>query len=177
MTSIMRFYMKLTPNGKYHIIYSKKSKTVCGKKYSEYLNSRIGNYCEILDTMLCKNCNKIFMNEKPIIQIKTLDSLYSEIIKFQPSIRKDWKEETPIYFSNALAGETGEICNLVKKLSGGGSKKMLKEQVLEKIKYEFGDVFAYLILLSENLGFTKEDFIKYSYEKHLIVKKRIMENE
>lgn len=65
-------------------------------------------------------------------------------------------------WSNALAGETGELCNAVKKFrrvedaiqghDGDTPQPITKEQAVRKIAKEIGDVFAYLDLTAQRFG-------------------------
>jgi len=64
-----------------------------------------------------------------------------------------------LYFTTALAGEVGELCNLVKKIErhkvGGpdiGHSAKLKDITPEKLRDEIGGIFIYLDLLAALLG-------------------------
>lgn len=56
----------------------------------------------------------------------------------------------------AVAGEAGEMCNVIKKLNrcrdGIAGNKETKEQLMEKLKREMGDVVIYLDLLAQTIG-------------------------
>lgn len=61
-------------------------------------------------------------------------------------------------WSNAMAGEAGEVCNAVKKLRRIETSLVQKagpqsrEEAIEKIASEIGDTFLYLDLLAQHLG-------------------------
>lgn len=54
-------------------------------------------------------------------------------------------------WSNALAGETGEVCNLIKKIERGDFQDD-PEKACVMLGEELGDVIAYAVLLSEHAG-------------------------
>jgi NTP pyrophosphatase (non-canonical NTP hydrolase) len=91
------------------------------------------------------------------------------------------------YYGLALAGEVGELCNLVKKqvrveMGGrdGGHSYAAKDITKEMIEDEFGGVMAYLILLAHDMGIdlgeaTIKTFNKVSKEigsKHFLRSER-----
>lgn len=57
-----------------------------------------------------------------------------------------------LFCSNALAGETGELCNYVKKLYRPVNKAMLKtltkNQLLDNISKELPDIIFYVVLIA-----------------------------
>jgi len=67
-----------------------------------------------------------------------------------------WREEELVYYSNALAGETGEFCNAVKKLAGGGTRGNRVSP--EDAAGELIDVWIYLGLAWMHMGRTPEQF-------------------
>lgn len=83
-------------------------------------------------------------------------SKWSEIIEFNDQYFPNWRKTHPVFYSNALAGETGEVCNLTKKLAGGGTKKNKVNP--SDVSEECVDVYIYLVLLLESSGFSKEQF-------------------
>lgn len=72
----------------------------------------------------------------------------------------DW---TPMEWGCALSGETGELCNFLKKLRRGD--KIPKKH----LAHEIGDIMTYLSLLADNLDIDLEGAI---IEKFNIVSKR-----
>jgi NTP pyrophosphatase (non-canonical NTP hydrolase) len=69
----------------------------------------------------------------------------------------------PCYWENALAGETGELCNLIKKLARDG------RFVEAEFEDEIADVFIYLALAAD---FFKIDLEAAVLKKIEIVKKK-----
>ncbi len=97
-------------------------------------------------------------------------TLWDEIITFNDSYFPEWKKQHPVFLSNALAGETGEVCEATKHQAGGGTKvKYIKN---DDILDELFDVFVYLTLLAEVMG-GKDRFITAGYEKLEILEKRM----
>jgi NTP pyrophosphatase (non-canonical NTP hydrolase) len=71
-------------------------------------------------------------------------------------------------WSNAMAGEAGELCNIIKKLRRdelgmNGNKMVPATKLLEKAAMEIGDTFIYLDLLASALGLSIEDCIIKSF--------------
>jgi len=72
---------------------------------------------------------------------------WDNIIKFNEKYFPGWRGIDEIYYSNALAGEVGEICNAVKHRAGGGTKE--KKVSTTELMDEIADTFIYLELLIE----------------------------
>ncbi len=83
---------------------------------------------------------------------------WNKVIEFNDIYFPGWrKNKEPIFFSNALAGEVGEVCGLVKRFYGGGTNNRtipLPSEMLE----EAVDVFIYLVLFCESLTCNELDF-------------------
>ena len=58
-----------------------------------------------------------------------------------------------------LPGETGEVCELIKKYFRDG---VLDKELLAK---ELGDVLAYLTLIADSFGFTLQEIAEINHEK------------
>jgi len=71
------------------------------------------------------------------------------------------------YLALALAGEVGELCNLIKKIARDGI-----EPNREEILSELGDILWYTSELARQFGFTLEEVAKYNLEK---LRKRYLE--
>jgi len=70
------------------------------------------------------------------------------------------------YWTTALAGEVGELCNMIKKMQrverggiDGGSSYTAKDITPEMLKEEIGGIAIYLDLLASLLGISLEDAI------------------
>jgi len=70
---------------------------------------------------------------------------------------------TPLAWGGALAGEVGELCNYLKKMSRGD--KIEKEA----LAHEIADIMTYLSLISDQLDIDMEEVI---VEKFNLVSKR-----
>ena len=61
----------------------------------------------------------------------------------------------------ALVGEVGEAANIVKKLNrvrdGVPGNKLTPDELRAQLRRELGDVFVYLVLMAQSLGFSIED--------------------
>ena len=72
---------------------------------------------------------------------------WNEIVTFQTKYFPKWRNLPAYYWSNALAGEVGEICNTVKHLVGGGTKAEDYIVTFDKLKEEIGDTLIYFVLI------------------------------
>ncbi len=95
---------------------------------------------------------------------KTIWTLLDDITKFNDEYFPNWRNQNPIYYSNAMAGETGEVCNLVKKYLGGGTNRN-HIPTKEEIVMEIIDSLIYGSLLSGTLGFSTNEFMEIGYKK------------
>lgn len=74
-------------------------------------------------------------------------------------------------WSNAMAGEAGEVCNAVKKYrrietdtqQANGPKT--PEEAVADIAKEIGDTYLYLDLLAQRLGINIEDAIRATFNR------------
>lgn len=66
------------------------------------------------------------------------------------------KEWSLAEWSNALAGEAGEVCNLTKKMARDDGTRNRKKD-LEELGKEIADVVCYASLLASACGFDLED--------------------
>lgn len=70
-----------------------------------------------------------------------------------------------IYPTIGLAGETGEVCEKVKKWIRDSDRKPLSQEQLDMFKKELGDVLWYLAVLAKDLGLSLDDIAKHNIEK------------
>jgi len=68
------------------------------------------------------------------------------------------------YLTIGLCGEIGEVCNEIKKLERDDNN-IMKENRLEKIKLELGDVLWYYIGICNKLNIDLDDIINLNYKK------------
>ena len=105
-----------------------------------------------------------------------MKEIWKEIIKFNDKCFPDWRKNRDlIYLSNALAGEVGEICNLVKKVYGGGTNK--KDVSFSELAFEGIDVFIYLVLFFEIMGYNNIAFESFFRSKLVTLYQRMTKKE
>lgn len=75
-----------------------------------------------------------------------------------------YQVEAVIYCSLGLAGESGEVVELTKKLLRD-DRLQLTEDRKELFKGELGDVLWYIANLAKALGFTLEEVAEYNIQK------------
>lgn len=101
-----------------------------------------------------------------------MEDVFLWIRDFNDKYFPDWKETPDIYLSNAIAGETGELCNAVKHYYGGGSKgKIIKNK--EEIFKECADILIYVSLFLMKNGVDNDGFKKIIYNKIQENKKKV----
>jgi len=101
---------------------------------------------------------------------------WNEVTKFNDQYFPGWRlDKDLIFFSNALAGEVGELCGLVKRFYGGGTNNRTIPLPSEMVE-EAVDVFIYLVLFCEALTCDEHDFDEIFAMKIRKLKRR-MENE
>lgn len=93
-----------------------------------------------------------------------MDDLSFNSLKFANAARCEQRfhlisEWSPSDWSNAMAGEAGETCNLTKKLLRGESVS------LTKIADEIADTVIYADLLATRLGLDLKDCIRNKFNK------------
>lgn len=81
------------------------------------------------------------------------------------------------WWTNAMAGECGEACNVAKKMSrirlGAGmtwnkTQDQDMDALREKLKREIGDVVIYADLLAQREGLTLEECVRTSFNEKSI---------
>ena len=88
-------------------------------------------------------------------------SFWKRIIEFNDKYFPGWrKNKELIFFSNAIAGEVGELCGLVKRLYGGGTNKHPPISQSDLV-FEVVDIMIYCILFLESLGISEDSFQLY----------------
>ena len=71
-------------------------------------------------------------------------------------------EDNLVYSALGLAGEAGELANKVKKIIRGDGNR---EELIDGIKGEMGDVLWYLAALAEDVGVDLGDIAALNIEK------------
>jgi len=75
---------------------------------------------------------------------------------------------TESHWSNAIAGETGELCNMIKKRSRYELYEYKKESdniSIEELGKELADIVCYADLLATELGLNLENCIKQKFNE------------
>ena len=100
----------------------------------------------------------------------TIEKLQEVSTKRNPEVMENCivpKEHWDLFFSNALAGEVGEFCNLIKKVKRGSRK--LDAKTRKEIRHELADCQTYLVQCAESLGINLADA---TVEKFNLVSKK-----
>lgn len=111
--------------------------------------------------------------------MEATDLTFSQLRDANHARQKLWDGDdrfSVLYYSNALAGEVGELCNVVKKLEREKLGKIGSRAALSDLAKEIADVQIYLDLLAHEAGIdlaeaTREKFnqtsIKYGFDVNL----------
>jgi len=96
---------------------------------------------------------------------------WKKILAFNDKYFPNWRNQHPVFLSNALAGEVGETCDLIKHWAGGGTNRYNPAD--QDIAFEIVDMFVYAVLLLENLGIDEETFNKFFDTKLALLEERM----
>jgi len=80
----------------------------------------------------------------------------------------EWDEGqkfTPMFFSNALAGEVGEVCNIVKKHERTRLGLKGKTATIEQLADEIADVIIYAEILAATCNIDLGEAVKSKFNK------------
>ena len=99
-------------------------------------------------------------------------TIWELIIKFNDKYFPGWKDREIIYYSNAIAGEAGEICGIAKKMCGGGTHFDKEEPNLLE---ECWDVLIYMVVMLQSQGYIYSDFEQAFFDKLEVLYKRMEE--
>lgn len=103
-----------------------------------------------------------------------LTQVWDQIIRFNEKYYPNWRLSNEVELSNALAGEVGEVCNMVKHRIGGGTKNDPTISDYELLK-ELADVFIYIQLMVETRGHDITTFAEVTMDKIEENHKRMMD--
>lgn len=84
--------------------------------------------------------------------------LWNAIVEFNNEYFPNWRRTPEIFLSNALAGEAGELCNVIKHRAGGGTNRRYEPR--SRIAEELVDVLIYLVLMAETHEYDFNEFEK-----------------
>lgn len=118
--------------------------------------------------IVCPQCGYI-TSEK-----NSLDILVDELIEGNYIHFPDWDKiknpEDYTYWTNGLAGEVGELCNLTKKLVRGShrwkGKSVNPEEYRAELPLELGDIFIYLALYAKIWNINLADAVRATLDKN-----------
>lgn len=106
--------------------------------------------------------------------MRTLDDAWNKIMDVQKDFFPRWNNLPEIYYGNAIAGEVGELCSLIKTRAGGGSRIKPRPTVTDVLE-ESSDIAIYLILLMSKLDVTPQEFLCHLEQKINAVRTRMHE--
>ncbi len=103
--------------------------------------------------------------------------LWERVVAFNDKWFPMWRNHNPVFYSNAMAGEVGEICSITKRLAGGGTntKAHEGENRYYMLAEEAADVFIYSILLLQSNHTDLDEFFVHVWHKLDILEKRMAE--
>ena len=78
---------------------------------------------------------------------------------------RETEKEMYAYLALALAGESGEVAEKIKKFLRGDDGMTLTDERKENIKKELGDVLWYLARLSDELGTSFSEIAQLNHSK------------
>jgi NTP pyrophosphatase (non-canonical NTP hydrolase) len=101
-------------------------------------------------------------------------SEWSKILKFNDKYFPEWRKRDPLYYSNAILGELGEVANALKKAIGGGTHRTkTKDEYIGDVQEELADVYIYLVMYAERMGMNEETFNKMISAKVGVIERRM----
>jgi len=102
--------------------------------------------------------------------------MWQAIVDFNDKYFPDWRDRELLLYSNALAGEAGELCNVVTKMFGGGTnveRQWAKGKLTYNARIEVVDVFIQLVLFLASQGLDADHFETYFNIKMSILEDRM----
>jgi len=101
-------------------------------------------------------------------------SEWSKILEFNDKYFPEWRKRDPLYYSNAILGELGEVANALKKAIGGGTNiTKPREEYVGDVQEELADVYIYLVMYAERMGMNEELFNKMIAAKVGVIERRM----
>jgi NTP pyrophosphatase (non-canonical NTP hydrolase) len=101
-----------------------------------------------------------------------ITEVWNNILKFNEDYFPGWRNVEDVYYSNALAGEVGEICNSVKRRANGGTKTKIISDY--ELMTELADCFIYMQLIIEKHGYDLTAFAEIIQDKINVNKERMI---
>ena len=90
---------------------------------------------------------------------------FNEYQKLAIVTKKPWDDKNfeLAYCGLGLAGETGEVVDILKKHFSGS--KPFNDEIIEKLKHELGDVMWYIAALCDGMGFDMGEIAQMNIDK------------
>jgi NTP pyrophosphatase (non-canonical NTP hydrolase) len=104
-----------------------------------------------------------------------MEDIWQKLIDFNDCYFPDWRNTHEIYYSNAIAGESGELCNMIKHRDGGGTNRSKPIPTDEDVIEECADIFIYVSLLVSLKGFSYLKF-KQAINRKMMTNVQRMKN-
>lgn len=82
--------------------------------------------------------------------------------------QKEWDtggKMTPSYMGNELAGETGEVCNIIKKLERESFGMKGSRATIDQLGDELGDIIICVDLVASHYGINLWEAVKNKFNK------------
>jgi NTP pyrophosphatase (non-canonical NTP hydrolase) len=98
-------------------------------------------------------------DEEAVTRSNCVTKVWDEVLTFNCIHFPFFRDVDEIYYSNAIAGEVGELCNMIKHRAGGGTNK--KKPSNHDVMLEIADIFIYIELLIEKYGLDVETLANY----------------
>ncbi len=104
---------------------------------------------------------------KPYQSIPHISTVsFFRAMRWHPNGLESWSESD---WACALAGEVGELCNVIKKRNRERDHMQQRgvstDQLQNNLKMEIGDVYIYLDLLARRVGLNLEDCIRDTFNR------------
>ncbi len=104
---------------------------------------------------------------------KCMTEIWDNVLKFNEDFFPGWRNTEEVLYSNALAGEVGEVCNITKhRTNGGTNTKIISDYELLE---ELADCFIYMELIIEKHGYDITTFSEVIQDKINKNKERMKE--
>lgn len=111
-----------------------------------------------------KDSHVVLEPYQSIIHVSTIN--FARALRWHPDGLESWSESD---WACALAGEVGELCNVIKKrnrVRDHLQQRATNEGALQhNLKMEIGDVYIYLDLLARRVSLNLEDCVRGTFNR------------
>ena len=98
-----------------------------------------------------------------------IKKIFEVIRTFNDKYMKEWENRHIICYTNAIAGEAGELCNSAKHFSGGGTNSnrigLSEQHYKNEIMEEMADIIIYCCILTMRLNLNHIDLLNAIHKK------------